>query len=703
MANLPPPPGLPPQPPRVQHRSFASAFSDPSLDRWHETYGDVLTRFNTRNVTHVYLYEQAVSMGNVLQGYLCCTMTQQQIRIYCLHSLSKFISDLDGRVTSWDGKSYAFLGELTHGMATTVEFPEAAFRLVPNIRVRTLDYIQDHWDEVTNLGMPYLPADEPDTTVISTRNMMYVPARYAQHLLRSSGYTPREVWDILLPSIIAENDVHRCTPLLNWLMVASTGTIQAGPPACMITLTAPIADQDLLTHRHHIMNQLLPALTQPPESFETAIAQMAAAVVQNTNEAKVARETKLAQATAQKLPSDKFTILLPVLQEYLTIADERDLPILWHQLANCKKRQEFNVLSELLQAQARGPLACSPHAPVVTPKLLQDLMTFTFVADSMDDIKTGLQPFIISDGSLEHRQANLELSRLYGFLQSGEQSIMLADLESIKAKEVQSIPLTFYELERNLGMFGNLLSTVLGEQHVLMVEYRKFWTLLHQGLRSDVQQIIDTKGYVKPAHILRSVQLICYTWFSQKRNRIQPPSPDFVSILYNITLLTYVLPNLPPTLYKLAYPRPSTTHNNPSGGQSLTSSSSGTLPTIASSSASSSASVVSGITLPTTLSDSSKKSAKILNLHPDTVLQALIPPSVSLKAYVTTEPPPLLDDGTQPCLSFIRGSCWSNCRRAQSHRPLTTPERTRIATYLSSHDSKPNPTATTSATALANP
>jgi len=369
MANLPPPPGLPPQPPRVQHCSFVSAFSDPSLDRWHETYGVVLTRFNTGNVTHVYLYEQAVGMGNVLQGYLCCTMMQQQIRIYCLHGLSKLISDLDGRVTSWDGKSYAFLGELTHGMATTVEFPEAAFRLVPNIRVRTLDYIQDHWDEVTALGMPFLPADEPDTTVISTRNMMYVPARYAQHLLRSSGYTPREVWDILLPSIIAENDVHRCTPLLNWLMVASTRTIQAGPPACTINLTAPIADQDLLTHCHNTLGQLLPALSQPPESFETAIAQMAAAVVQNTNEAKVARETKLAQATAQKLPSNKFTILLPVLQEYPAIADERDLPILWHQLANCKKRQEFNVLSELLQALSSWTVSLFPTCPCGYPEI----------------------------------------------------------------------------------------------------------------------------------------------------------------------------------------------------------------------------------------------------------------------------------------------------------------------------------------------
>jgi hypothetical protein len=70
--------------------------------------------------------------------------------------------------------------------------------------------------------------------------------------------------------------------------------------------------------------------------------------------------------------------MLPVLQEYLNIADERDLPDLWHQWANGKKKQEFNVLSGLLNAQAHGPHAFSPTAPVATPKLVQELLSFTF-------------------------------------------------------------------------------------------------------------------------------------------------------------------------------------------------------------------------------------------------------------------------------------------------------------------------------------
>ena len=43
-------------------------------------------------------------------------------------------------------------------------------------------------------------------------------------------------------------------------------------------------------------------------------------------------------------------------------------------------------------------------------------------------------------------------------------------------------------------MFGNLLGAVLGSNHALTMAYMR--TLLSQGYCSEIQQIIDVKGYI---------------------------------------------------------------------------------------------------------------------------------------------------------------------------------------------------------------
>jgi hypothetical protein len=87
-------------------------------------------------------------------------------------------------------------------------------------------------------------------------------------------------------------------------------------------------------------------------------------------------------------------------------------------------------------------------------------------------LKTGLQPFIIADGSEEYCRANLELARTYGLLHDSDYGITFADLQALEAKEVKSIPLMYFELEKSLGMFGNLLGVTLGSTHIPTVAFR---------------------------------------------------------------------------------------------------------------------------------------------------------------------------------------------------------------------------------------
>jgi hypothetical protein len=196
---------------------------------------------------------------------------------------------------------------------------------------------------------------------------------------------------------------------------------------------------------------------------------MAAALTSQTNDTRLAREQKAMLEATPKQPSDRFTVTLPVLLDLLLNQSEANLPPLWHRWANCTKKQDVQVLQETLDEFARSHKAFSTGVPIVMLCLVQDLLAFNFMGQSADDIKTGLHPFIIADGNAEYSQVNAELARIYGLINAGEATCSLADLEALSAKEVRSVPLTMWEMEKTLGMFGNLLGVTLGAQHPLTV------------------------------------------------------------------------------------------------------------------------------------------------------------------------------------------------------------------------------------------
>jgi hypothetical protein len=702
------PPPLPLQlpghgtPSPAAHLTFAAYYGDPELDPCKGDYRRLMERFDpdvNNVVTPLLLQEQAVASGIVPQAYLCCAQRQDQVRIYCVHLPSKFPSALDGTTSPWDGSIFAFLGDLVQGVITTIQLPALMFRFVPNTRTHAAEHIATHLDD---LGPQGLPEIEPDAggefEVVNTRTLVYLPARYVPLFLDPSGYTLRQVWESLYPAMLDANDLQACSTLLKWLRVASMSRIQAdgtvGPPVVNITLTVPMADATLIAHRKAILNQALPSLNKPPQTLELAISQMAAAVTQNTNDNRLARDEKELKEQEPRLPSFKFKNTIGILLNYLVIADETNLPELWHQWANCTKRQELQILNELLYTYSRGANKFSTDTPVITPKLVQDLLSFTFMSESTDDIKTGIQPFAVADGNAEYRRANLELSQMYSFLASGETALMYSDLELLKSKETLSIPLNYFELDRNLGMFGNLLGVVLGDAHPLTTAYQAFWILLNQTFRTDVQQIVDVKNNgIRPAHILRSIHLLCHNWFRQRRQTLTPLNPNFEGIIHNLCNDTNIVPYLPPSIHRLAFPRltPPALIETPSlTGTSTSSNSSGTM----SSSNSSVSSTISGLTrnsgtVVTTGSGRATRAFQV-NLAPDITLHQLLPTGVKLRDLIGSDPPPNMDSGIPICLSYhCTAGCWSNCGRAASHgKTLSAQEKTRLVSYLQAQTRK---------------
>jgi hypothetical protein len=684
-------PAMQPLIPARRPSTFLELFQDVQRDPCQGRYQAIMARFNPEvqgpvNVNT--LTEQAVGTpAHVPQAYLCCVLSRRGIRIHCIHMPSRFVGSLDGRVTPWDGSSFAFLGDVVHGLATTVVFPPNAFNVTGNVRVLPCERLLETYrqDPLQQDPLPPVTADELEGQLAYTRMIMYLPTRYAPYFLDANGYTIRQTWDTLLPLLQANDDLEHCSPLLDWLRIASyyqppnNGQANLAPPAVAINLVTPIADATLLEHRATALALALPRRAQMGATMETALLTLAQSVVAQTNDARLAREANAAAQEQPILPSSKYRNTIGILLEYLQVQDEVDLPQLWHQWANTDKKQEHTVLKELLDACARQPDAFSTMSPVVTPKLLQDLRTFTFLADSQDDLKTGLQPFIIADGSEEHRRANLELACQYGLLQEGTAGVMLADLQALEAKEAKSIPLTYYDLEKTLGMFGNLTRVVLGNNHPITTHYRVFWDQLTKSMRNELQLMIDTTGKIKPAHILRSLQLVCHRWFAHKRARLQPKDPDFADILDRIALQAYVLPHLPTALFRLAYPMPTTTRSAIPGAS---------LSVITPSISSGEQSVVSALTQATRQTTGSARSGVggrgsfQANLTPAATLLQLVPGNVRLRDLMTNATAPTMEDDTPICLSYhLRSGCWSNCARLASHKVLSAAEKQRLANF----------------------
>ncbi len=375
---------------------------------------------------------------------------------------------------------------------------------------------------------------------------------------------------------------------------------------------------------------------------------------------------------------------MPLLLNALLVEDEEILPNLWHQLVNADKKQDFMIIRDALETFAASDDSFTEKAPIISNKLKDDLLTFTWHGTSRDDFETGLSPFAIMDGNDVNQAQNLKLAKTYGLLTSSEIHFNYADLQLLEEEELRSLPLTYFELKRTLGMFGNLLAVILGSGHPLMDAYDQFWYLLNSVHEDLLYQIIDTPmvgQYVKPVHILRSVQLITYNWFMYNKvqtTRVALPTVNYALILHQLAASSYELPHLPPTLYKLANPVKS-------GPLSMTTVSTASLSLSKGGSSgghSIAGSDVSSLTTPTTKTGRGTFQAN--TYHADRTLQSLVPGTLTLKHLIGDTTLPMTEDA-QPepiCLAYqFRHGCWTGCNCACTHRKLSESEKKTLANY----------------------
>lgn len=435
----------------------------------------------------------------------------------------------------------------------------------------------------------------------------------------------------------------------------------------------------------------LPSLQSPSAlGYDPAIMHLANAVA---NQATAVREDRLAREVERDrptMPSAKFQMLFRTLTSLLNVRDEAELPDFWFLLASATKKQEFGVIRQALDAYAHSPQAFIPQAPIPTPKMVSDLTTVTLVASHNDDLKTGIQPFVVMDGSEEFRLATLKIAQSYMVLSEQQLGIQLSDLAQLDVpKDLRAHPTTFYGLEESLGMFGNLAGTVLGNNHPITTAFRSFWRAFLGRKREMIHHEIDDRKFIKPVHILRNVQLLTVQWFQAKLDGDTPANLAYLEILERIGLSMYTLPMLPGALYQLIAPKQPSVPKGPypndsatvaTGLSTLTGTIVGTQPN-----PNPNASVMSqGTFLSGNTGTGGASAGFTRNLIVDNELRSLLPPGVKILELLGNDPVPTGDDNNPICLSFhIKGGCYNNCRRKSNHaKTLSAAEKQKLSNWI---------------------
>jgi hypothetical protein len=247
-------------------------------------------------------------------------------------------------------------------------------------------------------------------------------------------------------------------------------------------------------------------------------------------------------------------------------------------------------------------------------------------------------------------------------------------------------------------MFGNLLLTLFGAQHTIVLQYRQFWAALLSQHRLRLRTAIEEHRTIHPIHILRSVQLKCFNYLEGLRIAASAPPPNFVTILTRFADGEYTPPDLPAPLHLLVFPKTAPGRPRPlapprNSERSIMSALSG---------------YVSYTNLPESYTNPPPEQPTtgsfVENPSPDFNFQRMVPFNVQLRQLTSKTTPPTTDDNRQLCVTYhVRRGCNSSCKRSYSHRSLSATEKQRLGNFLADCMVAPNMTQSVSGASTGTP
>ena len=585
--------------------------------------------------------------------------------------------------SAWDDRVFAFCGDVHPGnYIEMVEFPADPFALTGNTVLPTVAHTTAVLAAHPHQGhiLP-LAAGAQDTEQLTSRYCVQVPHAYIP-LLLTRRLTPRELWEQVVATIIADNRQQDCAVLITWARMAlvllpdPTDPTNFLPPAnCLGPVQAnlqPIAADGALQHnRWTVLVRDLPALDPQLLSQSDQVLAVLAAFRQDRVAERAADAAAAAAANQPKLPSEAFPMTVPMWLLACGVTNERQLPPLYHHWAQATKGERRAVFVRLLDQRASEAGAATTIAPVVSKELLETVLfgKFAPAVYDADDLRVGLHPFTCGfvvdtrGGIVESRAAS------YDLLLAGLAAPTFEEQAQLSTKEVP-FPATTYAAGLQLRGCSLVLDVVLGLGNPLAQAYRTFcnmdWPQMEAVLNVSAAYDPTLEVNVLPS-ILRWVQLNLTEYLREVQRQAPVALPAFHDLRRLVTQRTYnLLPHVP-ARYLATQP---------------------TLPVAAPPSL---GSVVSSLSAPTHPSPAAAPStagrggAQVLNPSVNHAWKDAFERSGKLIRDLRSQAPQwtIKNQPMEVCLSYhLRGSCYENCNRKDTHITPSPPNKAAFSKFV---------------------
>ncbi|KAI2501775.1 hypothetical protein MHU86_12695 [Fragilaria crotonensis] len=322
------------------------------------------------------------------------------------------------------------------------------------------------------------------------------------------------------------------------------------------------------------------------------------------------------------------------------------------------------------------------------------IVGFLFVGHGVDDLSSGCQPFQVAYSGTANHLESLAVASISHQLAQGDQSTSLTDYATIKEKEKVRFPRDTVDVAITLTRYAVLCQTLfqgVGPGHPFVERVWQLAASINNATPYITERFQQVAGNPNIANvyfpcIVRSVQVNVFEYLHAVSTNLADDTtgvelPEFRTLVTELKWGTFPLSSnwIPlPAEYVVART------SNSGGGVRTVANALGSAGTVSTG--------VSSLTTATTRASAPEQQAtRVANPTRDNDFANIVVRAGGTRPVIWAHRPPTNDAGHEFCLAWwIRGACFDNCGRAQTHVNFASPgERSRLLSYCRDHVAAP--------------